>query len=385
MGWTRVMDGQEVVQPRLDEQGLAPTGFHFGMEEISDNRLDHCDLGKGKEGFEPALQSRLDGLQERLEVFFAQSGYRSSSDQCDQVMLELSLVSRFLNVWSGEGERRYRHRSRRPDPPGSHPPNLYDTSLYDTSIYDNQASGEFLGTVRRQLILWEPLFNAAIVAWDENHLDNFDRALTRLLEALRQPPQNRVFLLPPPGFPLRRLGSLRQKITVFEPEQRSLRSRSVYGVRSHQLEERIRANLSIPNTVLEDLRQDVIHFTRMVETNHFMLASQPGFLRRAKAGVPTIRNQSNTHPYLLDPNGLFKKAVLFQNSTYSREGGGLDLMFLQCRQLERLARFDGWGDWTRPLRGPLERVSIAWEENRWDAFTETLVEVAEFIRRQAGE
>lgn len=387
--WTRVMDGQEVVQPRLNGQGHAATGFHFGMEEISDNRLDRCDLGKGQEGFDPALQSRLDGLRERLEVFFAQSGYRSSGEQCDQVMLELSRASRFLNVWSGEGERMNRNRPRYPDPAPSHPPNKYDTSTNDTSKddishEDKPARGELLGTVRRQFAIWEPFFNAAIVAWDENHLDNFTRALTQLLEALRQPPQTRMSLLPPPGFPLRRLGCPRQKFTVYEPEQRPLRSRSVFGVRSHQLEERIRSNLSISDTVLDALRQDVIHFTAMVESNHFMLASQPGFLRRAKAGVPTIRNQSKTHPYLLDPNGLFKKAVLFQNRTYSREGGGLDLMFLQCRQLERLARFDGWGDWTRPLRAPLERVSIAWEENRWDAFTEALVEVAGFIRRQAG-
>ena len=373
--WTRVMDGQEVVQPRLNEQGHTPTGFHFGMEKISDNRLDHCDLGKGEEGFEPALQTRLDGLLKRLEVFYTQSGYRSSSEQCDQVMLELSLASRFINAWSGEGERIFQYRTRRPDSDASKSPN----------IYDPPSTGEFLETVRRQLAIWEPLFNAAIVAWDENQLDYFDRAMTRLLDALRLQPEHRMSLLPQPGFPLRRLGSPRQKITVYEPEQRPLRSRSVYGVRYNQLEERIRSNLSISGEVLEELLQDVIHFTRMVETNHFMLASQPGFLRRERAGVPTIRNQSNNHPYLLDPKGLLKKAVLFQNRTYSREGGGLDLMFLQCRQLERLARFDGWGDWTRPLRAPLERALIAWEENRWDAFTEALVEVAEFIRRQAGE
>jgi hypothetical protein len=135
--------------------------------------------------------------------------------------------------------------------------------------------------------------------------------------------------------------------------------------------------------LLDELALDVAHVTRMVETNRFFLATQPGFYERGRAGVPIIRGRPSTHPFHLDPAGFFKKAVLFHNGTYTIAGGGLDGMYLQLRQLERYAKFEHWSGWARSLRVPLLMSLIGWEENRWDACTEGLLGVADLFRKRA--
>ena len=371
--WIRVLGEQDNVQPRLNERGYAPSAFHFRMEDDPRCRLDHCDVAAGQEAFEPGLERRLAALAERLEAYFHHSGYRSSSDQCDQVMLELARCSRFVNTWAWEGElahqRHWRGRARAP----------HDT----VHLYRPIADDDFLGRVRWQLALWEPLLNAAIVGWEENQLDTFDRAMRALQHVLCQSSAERAAALYPPGYPLRPRGLPRQKVVVFEPGQRPLRSRSVLSVRYHQLREKIAGPPALPPALLDELASEVAHFTRMVETNLFMLASRPAFFERGRAGVPIIRGRPTLHPFLLDPAGFFKKAVLFHNHTYTVAGGGLDLMYVQLRQLERLCKFERWSGWARPVRAPLEASLIAWDENRWVGFTEGLLQVAVIFRRNA--
>jgi len=373
--WTRVVDGQDLVQPRLNERGYAPTGFHFGMEPDAANRLDDCDVGAGPDAFLPALEHRLAALRAWLEDYFAQSGYRSSSESCDRTLLELARLSRFLNTWAGEAEVAHRRRWR------GRPQAEHDA----VNLYAPLPEGDRLALARWHLALWEPRLNAAIVAWEENQLDWFDRALRELQGLLAKPPAERVEAFPPLGLPLRRRSLSRQRVMVLEPEQRPLRSRSVLWVRYNQLLEKIGLAPPTMEGVFAELAEDVLHVTRMVETNLFLLASTPGFYERGRAGVPIIRGRTNTHPFLLDPVGFFKKAVLFHNGTYTVAGGGLDLMYLQLRQLERFAKFERWGDWTRSLRTPLLASLIGWEENRWDACTEGLLQVADQFRKRAEE
>ncbi len=285
----------------------------------------------------------------------------------------MSGCSRFFNTWALEGELAWQRRWKgRQGYQGEH-----------VNLYEPGGAEDLLGRVRWHLALWEPLLNAAIVAWEENQLAGFDHALRDLQAVLALPPEGRGRALSPPGYPLRRRGMGRQKVAVFEPEQRPLRTRSVFWVRYNQIMERIVAGPALAPRQARELAVDVVHFTRMVESNLFMLASRPGFLERGRAGLPPIRNRASTHPFLLDPIGTFKKAVLFHNGTYTVAGGGLELMCMQLRQLERFGKFARWGDWTRLLREPLEDALIAWDENRWDGFTEGLLQVGEFFRARA--
>ncbi len=373
--WVRVLDGHDIVQPRLDARGYAPTAFHFGMELQPANRLDACEIAAGPAGFAAALDRRLEGLRTQVTAFFERSGYRSSADQCDRMMLELARLSRFVNAWAAEGEAQHRRRWHGRAQPEREPVDLYAPLADD----------DFLGQVRWQLALWEPFLNAVIVGWDENRLDYFERALQDVRALLEAAPDARAERFPPPGYPLRRRASPRQKAIVLEPEQRPLRSRSVLWVRYDQLLHKAEAAGPEYGPLLEELAGDVLHFRQMVDSNLFLLAATPGFLERGRPGIPVIRNSPTTHPIFLDPIGFFKKAVLFHNGTYTVAGGGLDVMYLQLRQLERFARFERWGGWSRPLRVPLEASLIAWEENRWDGFTESLLQVAEHFRREAEE
>ena len=371
--WIRVLDGQEIVQPRLNERGYTPTGFHFGMETASGNLIDHAGISEGPEAFEVQSNRHLEALKNRLAQYFDRSGHRSSSDSCDQTMVELARFSRFINTWAGEAERAYRWRWQ----------GRSRAESDSVNIYEPIEAHDLLGRTRRALALWEPPLNTALIAWEENQLEAYEAAMGELADLLVRSPEERLEFLPPPGYPLRRRGFPRQKVSVFEPEQRPLRSRSVFGVRFHQLEEKIVQGTPQPTSVLEEVVGDVNHFSRMVETNLFMLATLPGLHTRGRPGVSVIRGRPTTHPFLVDAPAFFKKAVLFHNGTYTVAGGGLDQMFLQLRQLERMARFDQWGDWARNLRTPLEHALIAWEENRWDGFTVALLQVADLMRAQA--
>jgi hypothetical protein len=373
LNWIRVLEGQEIVQPRLNERGYAPTAFHFGMEPDAANRLDACEVARGPEGYPEALEARLQAVRGELEGYFHQSGYRSSSERCDRMLLELARLSRFVNTWAAEGELAHRRRWR------GRPRAEQDT----VQLYGPTPPEDALGRARWQLALWEPLLNVAIVAWEENQLDWFDRALRELLALIGTEPAARTRAFPPLGFPLRRRGLPRQRVMVLEPEQRPLRSRSVLWVRYNQLLDKVALALPAADPLLAELADDVNHFTRMVRTNLFLLASNPGFYERGRAGLPLVRGRTHAHPFLLDPMGFFKKAVLFHNGTYTVAGGGLDTMYLQLRQLERLCKFERWNDWARPLRTPLLRCLTGWEENRWDACTEGLLEVADHFRKRA--
>ena len=377
--WTRVLDGQDAVMPRLNESGYAPAAFHFGMEHRSNNQLDPCALVKGPDAREAETPVRLEGMLEALDSYFGGTGYRGSSDQCDRMMLELSRLSRFLNARLAAAES---HARGNRDP---HPARREIRADGTGRIYHVQQDETVLVQARRRMAVLEPFLNAAIVSWDENHLEPFDKALKDLHEVLSLSPRDFFEFLPSPGYPLRRRGLQRQKVSIFQPEQRPLRSRSVLRVRYQQMRERLIKGSGTGPEMMQALTGDVTHFSHMVDTNLFMLGGAPGFHERSRPGLRIIRGRTRNHPFLLDPKGFFKKAVLFHNGTYSPGGGALDQMFLQLRQLERLGRFERWGDRTRPLRVPIDRGIIAWEENRLDGFTARLLEVAGLVRKIPAE
>lgn len=369
--WTRVVEGLEVTQPRLQADGEVPGGFHYGMEPDAANRLDPCGVEAGRHGFEPAWAARLDHLGERLERYFAHEGYRSSSDQCDQLMVELARCSRFLGIWALEAEREA--AQRRTPAPWTAPP------LHG---YEPGTAG-LLPEVRLRLAFWEPLLHDAIVAWEQNALESFDRALRELYEALLLSEGERAAVLQPPGYPFRARRSHRLKMAVVEQEQRPLRGRSVFNVRSGQLLqilEEAQAGGFLDKAVADAVETDARHFLAMVLDDRFMLASEAGFSTRGRAGVPTIRERPRNHPLFLDPVGFFKHAVLFHNGTFTVEGGGHDRVYLQFRQLERYLKFEPRGALARLLRQPVERCLVAWEENRREAFTAGMLTVAELLR-----
>lgn len=370
MHWHRVVDGHELIQPRLVPDGYIPTAFHFGMEPDARNRLDDCGIAAEGEGFDAVLAERLEALAGDLARYFDHPGYRSSSDQCDQLMVRLARVSRFVGTWAAEAELSHRRRwkGRAPEPGGG------------IDLYAPPAEAPLLWRVRWALAFWEPYLNGAITAWEANNLEAFDGALRSLQEALGRREAERRERLPPPGYPLRRRGQHRLKVSVLEPEQKPLRMRSVFWVRYNQLIERLFTAAYVPPERLDALEADVRHFIRMVETNHFMLVFEPGFLARGRPGVTVIRGRPTMHPLLLDPPGFFKRAVLFHNGTYTVAGGGIDRMYLQLRQLERFFKYEGWSAQWRPLRPTLERSVIAWEENRWSTFTEAMLQLAEQLR-----
>ncbi|HUJ77144.1 MAG TPA: hypothetical protein VL359_19920, partial [bacterium] len=85
--WSRVLDGKEAVQPRLNGSGYLPEAFHFGMEARPENQIDPVSPGLTAPEFRQELAGRLAGLRGTLERFFRRTGYRNSTDQCDQLMV----------------------------------------------------------------------------------------------------------------------------------------------------------------------------------------------------------------------------------------------------------------------------------------------------------
>ena len=247
-------------------------------------------------------------------------------------------------------------------------------------LYAPSGEDSLLWHTRRSLALWEPYVHAALVTWEANTLEPFDRALRTLGELLALPGEERTAYLQPPGYPLRSRGRHRLKVSVLEPERRPLRTRSGLWVRYNQLLERILPVAPHAPERLDEPEDDVWHFIRTVQSNTFMVVAEPGFLAQGRPGVPVVRGRTTVHPILLDPQGFFKKAVLFHNGTYTIAGGGLERMYLQLRQLERCFKFEGWSGRGRALRTVLEPCLIAWEENRWDAFTAGLLHLAELLR-----
>lgn len=367
--WHRVVGGLDLVQPRLNEAGFLPTAFNFGMEENPGNRIDDCGITEEEGAFEKALEAGRNELLGHLRGYFSQSGYRSSSDQCDNLMVQLARMSRFIGTWALEAElMKQRNLS-------------LDENERAINIYKERRNPSLLWSTRWNLAYWEPLLNVALSAWEGNSLENFHTASRLVLNALELGEAEQRKNLPPPGYPIRGMGLARLTVFVQQPDYRPLRTRSVLWVRYNQLVEHIQdLDDKLSKGRMEAIITDVLHFLRMVENNLFMHGFETGFLAQGRAGVPAIRGRPGTHMILLDPQGFFKKAVLFHNGTYTIAGGGIDRMYLQLRQLERYYKFDGWGGIGRIMRPLLDETFIAWEENKWREFTEGLLQVATVLR-----
>ena len=102
--WMRVVEGTDVLLPRLNREGYVPDAFHFCLEPEHGNRLDADTPGLDAEECRNAFAPRLATLREKLEQYFQQSGYRGSSEHCDQIMMEANHFSRFLSGCCLESE-----------------------------------------------------------------------------------------------------------------------------------------------------------------------------------------------------------------------------------------------------------------------------------------
>jgi hypothetical protein len=362
--WTRVVESKGGVQPRLNSSGYVPSGFAFGMEHRAKNQIDPVLDPLTVESFTAERQARLDALRDRLDRFFVHTGYRSSSDQCDQSMLEIARVSRFLGAHCQAAERASL-AARAPAELG--PP---------IDLYAGVGSDTLLFQARFHWMYWEPVLNEPIVVWQQNTLEEFEHALEELGGWLRNP----VIEFPhPPGFPVRAQGRVRHRISSFHPEQRPLRGKSMFGLRFNQMLKRLEATGGLPLRVALQLDTEVRQFLQMAERNHYLVTAEPTFQQVGRAALSLIRAKPAIHPALAEPVDFFKKAVLFANGTYTVAGGGIDPMYLQLRQLERYYKFEHWAS-GRLYRQPLERCLLHWEENRWDGFTGALMELAERMR-----
>jgi hypothetical protein len=316
------------------------------------------------------VERRLASVRETLERFFGHSGYRNSTDQCDQLMVELSHCSRFLGARCMEVERAQGDGSagRRAEP---------------VDLFAGNGRGTLLFEARFQMFYWEPFLNDAIVAWQQNSLQDYLRTLTRLREGLATLPALRRSLPHEPGYPCRALGKARRKVIVIRPEARPLRGKSMFELRLNQMLRKVETQPSLPLRQALELEREIRHFIHMVRAGLFTVATEPSFQDVGRQTLSLIRARPSVHPFLLDPVEFFKKALLFFNGTYTIAGGGLDPMYLQMRQLERYYRFERWAS-ARGVRAPLEACLIGWEENRWDVFTAGVLRVAELIRDSAA-
>jgi hypothetical protein len=369
LAWTGFLEGKGLVPPRLNASGYVPSGFPFGMETNPDNQLDPVALEGDVAKYRDVLDERLERLRASLERFFHHSGYRNSTDQCDQAMVELSHLSRFLGARCVEAER------TEGGAPGAEQPAM--------DLITGAGRGSLLFEARFQMFYWEPLLNDAIVAWQQNSLPDFLRTLQRLREALATPESARTRLPYEPGHPCRGMGRARVKVVTIRPEGRPLRGQSMFELRVTQLARRIEAHPNVPLRAAMELEREARHIIRMTEKGQYTLSTEPSFQLVGRQALSLIRTKPSVHPFLLDPTEFFKKALLFFNGTYTIAGGGLDPMYSQMRQLERYYRFEHWAS-GRLVRAPLEACLIGWEENRWSAFTEGVLRAAELIRGDAA-
>lgn len=369
--WMRVVEGTDVLLPRLNREGYVPDAFHFCLEPERGNRLDADTPGLDAEQCRDAFAPRLAALREKLEQYFHQSGYRGSSEHCDQIMMEVNLFSRFLSGCCLESEL-----AARPDGAGATP------GGHEAAQVEARKKEVALRYTRGNLFTLEPVLNDVIVSWEQNSLSDFDRVLRELAALIDLPEPERGNHAMPPGYPLRPHNRPRSKVTVVNPVLRPLRTKSMFLVRHGQLARRIAEMGSLRGGLAEGLTAEMRHFITMIRGNHFMLASEPSFWVQHRAGLPLIRGQPTSHPFLHDPLDFFKKAVMFHNRTYTVAGGGVDRIFLQIKQLERYFKFHSPVG-ARSIRRQLDACLRGWEENRWDAFTEGLLQFAEWLRARA--
>jgi hypothetical protein len=370
MHWLRVAEGKDTVQPRFIPDSAPRAAFHQGLESDPSRQLDRVTADCRIDGFGPRLDRRLAEVHTHLKRYFARSGYRSSADACDQVMVELSRLSRFLSTWMLRVEREA-------GTPPLQPSRRVAAPLRDAEVFRPPESPA--ASARWNHLLWERYLNEAIVAWEENTLQPFDEALRDLLALLELPPEGRAAHFVRPGFPLRPLGRRRMKVAVFSPQLRPLRTKSIFNARYGQLVRRIEELNAAGFAVQDGLIEDVRFQTGMLRENLYQIANETGFLAVGRQGVPTIRGRPSTHPFLLEPVEFFKKAILFDNGTYTVKGGGIDIVYLQVRQLERYLRYQS-GAAARRVLSAVDTCTIAWEENRHRAFTRELVKIAERLR-----
>jgi hypothetical protein len=342
-----------------------PLAFHDRIQMAASDAIDSCLTAPHPDAFAQALTARLEPLGEALAAYEARDGYRSSAEQCDRMMLALAGLSRFLGTWLHAAEAGW---------PGEGPA---DPAMAP------EPSAALLPVVRQALYLWELPINEALVGWEENSLGTFNTAVQEIRRLVALSPAERAAITREPGLPFRRRGRRRQKVTVFSPEQRPSRSKSMFSLRFNQLLERVEKLDESQERIIAALITEATHLAHMVRENRFQLAAPPGFLQVGRPGSAVIRAKPSTHPFLLDPIGFFKKTVLFHNATYTREGGGLDLMYLQVMQFWRYLRYHP----RMAARGLLRMVEVcefAWEENRWSEFRESLLHLGMAVRDQAA-
>lgn len=353
MHWIRVAEKKSHVPPRVEENGFVPGVFHFGIEPRINQRMDGFPLGHDLAAYELTLSGYLQSSKNSLDQYFSKKGYRSSSDHCDVLMVELEGFSRFLSTA------------------------LYDGETGATRL--KNSTDTYLIRVREGYFLWEPLINEIIVAWEQNSLSDFEKTLKALLEIILLPVDERSAHIALVGYPLRPLGQPRQKTWVFSPPKTKVRLKSMLSLRFSQLLTALHAWDDAMADQMDELEWEVHHLNRMIKNNYFMLSGAPGFWAGHRSDMTVIRGHQKTHPFFIDPTGFFKKAVLFHNRTYTQAGGGLEHMFLQLRQLHRFYKFN-------PKKESLSQKLVAatilnWEENRWSEFTEGLLALAEIMRK----
>jgi len=370
MHWLRVAEGKDAIQPRFIPASAPRSAFHQGMEYDPAAQLDRAAADCLIDAFDARLETQLEELHATLKQYFGRKGYRSSADRCDLMMVEVAKLSRFLSTWMLRVER------ETGTPPlrwSRHAPGT--TKRTETFLPPEHPAAR----ARWNHLLWERYLNQAIVTWEENTLQEFDEALQDLRSVLELGAPARAEHFVRPGFPLRPLGRRRLKVAVFSPQLRPLRTKSIFNARYGQLVRRLEemgaAGLPVHDGLIEDVHFQIV----MIRENEYQIANEPGFLTLGRPGVATIRGRPSTHPILLDTTEFFKKAILFDNGTYTVEGGGLDGMYLQVRQLERFLRFQG-GAPARRVLANVDACAIAWEENRHKVFTRELVKLAERLR-----
>ncbi len=391
MYWLRVADGKERVLPRLTVDGHLPAAFHFGMEREAGQRIDSEVPGRDPRAFDAELAQRLERLRERLEAYFTHEGYRSSSEQCDQTMLEVNQVSRFLGACvleaelpAGEGPAGGSGGNGEPAPPqGGAGGNGGEGSPAEGAA--DAHAREAVRHLRNALCIYEPALNEVVASWEQNSLNHFDRGLKAVMALLELPEAQRAAQAVPPGYPFRARGQPRLKISMFETDLRPLRSKSMFTIRFGQLLRRIEEDGAHPIAMPAGLLQDMRDFNAMVRHNTFMIAHETSFWETHRPGLPLIRGRPDEHPFLMDPIDFFKKAVLFHNRTYTVAGGGVDRIYLQAVQLERYYKFHLRQGTFRAVRLRIGDCLRRWEENKWEGFTEALLNLAGFLRDRPRE
>ncbi|MFI5399657.1 MAG: hypothetical protein ACHQZQ_01220, partial [SAR324 cluster bacterium] len=381
LAWIGCVEGKGLILPRVNASGYVPAGFHFGMELNPGNQLDRVDLDGGLDAYRTLLDGRLERMLAVLRRFVHHTGYRNTTEQCDQTMVELSHLSRFLGARCLEVERASggplaAERLREA-------PTARAAETAPVDLFSRAGSGSLLFEARFQMFFWEPFLNDAIVAWQQNSLPDYLHTLQRLRETLHLPAAARRTMPHEPGFPCRALGRPRVKTVVIRPEGRPLRGQSMFDLRLGQLIRRVESQPNLSLRVALELEREVRHFIRMAEGGVYPVSAEPSFQGVGRPALSLIRSKPTVHPFLLDPTEFFKKALLFFNGTYTIAGGGLDPMYRQLRQLERYYRFELWAS-ARDVRAPLQACLIAWEENRWREFTAGVLRVAELVRGDAA-